>query len=201
MGIRGSTLPCNRRGVNGGDACALPVEGRGAIWRDMRRRKPVMTARPDVNVEQRLVRKGREGRTGKRKKGCVSAQTGIHALLSFALKTFFADKKSPQKKSSTRSGLVWFAINWLKKFPMHFGSRPGERRVKAGCLRGMPRAGLNARNLLRAGTEGHSRAVATVRPIKLVRHAARSVERPAAMPTGSRQRRIRVKRRGNYSTK
>jgi len=25
----------------------------------------------------------------------------------------------------------------------------------------MPRAGLNARNLLRAGTEGHSRAMAT----------------------------------------
>ncbi len=57
--------------------------------------------------------------------------------------------------------LVWFAINWLKKFPMHFGPRLGERRVKAGGLRGMPRAGLNARNLLRAGTEGHSRAMAT----------------------------------------
>ena len=56
---------------------------------------------------------------------------------------------------------MWFAINWLKKFPVHFGPRLGERRVKAGGLRGMPRAGLNARNLLRAGTEGHSSAMAT----------------------------------------
>ena len=65
------------------------------------------------------------------------------------------------KQCSAICGLVWFAINWLKKFPMHFGPRLGERRVKAGGLRGMPRAGLNARNLLRAGTEGHSRAMAT----------------------------------------
>ena len=39
---------------------------------------------------------------------------------------------------------------------MDFGPRQGARRVKAGGLRGMPRAGLNARNWLRAGTEGHS---------------------------------------------
>ena len=56
---------------------------------------------------------------------------------------------------------MWLAVNSLKKFLMHFDPRPGARRVKAGGLRGMPRAGLNARNLLRAGTEGHSRAMAT----------------------------------------
>ena len=56
---------------------------------------------------------------------------------------------------------MWLAVNSLKKFLMHFDPRPGARRVKAGGLRGMPRAGLNARNLLRAGAEGHSRAMAT----------------------------------------
>ena len=44
---------------------------------------------------------------------------------------------------------------------MNFAARQGERRVKAGGLRGMPRAGLNARNVLRAGTEGHGSAMAT----------------------------------------
>jgi len=42
---------------------------------------------------------------------------------------------------------------------MDFVVRQGVRRVKAGGLRGMPRAGLNARNVLRAGTEGHSSAM------------------------------------------
>ena len=56
--------------------------------------------------------------------------------------------------------LVWLVVNSLKKFLVHFDPRPGARRVKAGGLRGMPRAGLNARNLLRAGTEGHSRTKA-----------------------------------------
>ena len=56
---------------------------------------------------------------------------------------------------------MWLAVNSLKKFLMHFDPGLGARRVKAGGLRGMPRAGLNARNLLRAGTEGHSRAMAT----------------------------------------
>lgn len=103
MGVRGSTLPCNRRGVNGGDACVVPVEGRGAIWRVVRRRKPVMTARPYVNVEQRLVRREREGRKRQRKNACVWAQTIIHALLSFALRASVADMKSSQSKPSTRS--------------------------------------------------------------------------------------------------
>jgi hypothetical protein len=44
---------------------------------------------------------------------------------------------------------------------MDFVPRQGARRLKAGSLRGMPRAGLNARNLLWAGTEGHSNAMAT----------------------------------------
>ncbi len=57
--------------------------------------------------------------------------------------------------------LVWCPKSNLKKFRMDFVPRQGERRVKAGGLRGMPRAGLNARNLLRAGTEGHGRAMAT----------------------------------------
>ena len=56
---------------------------------------------------------------------------------------------------------MWLAVNSLKKFRMDFVPRQGARRVKAGGLRGMLRAGLNARNLLRAGTEGHSRAMAT----------------------------------------
>ena len=56
---------------------------------------------------------------------------------------------------------MWCVINKLNKVPMDFVVRQGARRVKAGGLRGMPRAGLNARNLLRAGTEGHSRAMAT----------------------------------------
>jgi hypothetical protein len=84
-------------------------------------------------------------------------------LLSFASFGFFADKKRLCALAPVfcANKLVWFAINWLKKFRMHFVPRLGERRVKAGGLRGMPRAGLNARNLLRAGTEGHSRAMAT----------------------------------------
>ncbi len=57
--------------------------------------------------------------------------------------------------------LVWCPKSNLKKFRMDFVPRQGARRVKAGGLRGMPRAGLNARNLLRAGTEGHSSAMAT----------------------------------------
>ena len=60
-----------------------------------------------------------------------------------------------------RATLVWCSVIKLKKFPMNFAARQGERRVKAGGLRGMPRAGLNARNWLRAGTGGHSRAMAT----------------------------------------
>ena len=56
---------------------------------------------------------------------------------------------------------MWCPRIKLKKFLVRFGPRHGARRVKAGGLRGMPRAGLNARNLLRAGTEGHSRAMAT----------------------------------------
>ena len=56
---------------------------------------------------------------------------------------------------------MWCPKSNLKKFRMDFVPRQGARRVKAGGLRGMPRAGLNARNLLRAGTEGHSRAMAT----------------------------------------
>ena len=56
---------------------------------------------------------------------------------------------------------MWCVMNKLNKIPMDFVVRQGARRVKAGGLRGMPRAGLNARNLLRAGTEGHSRAMAT----------------------------------------
>jgi hypothetical protein len=57
--------------------------------------------------------------------------------------------------------LVWCVINKLNKVPMDFVVRQGVRRVKAGSLRGMPRAGLNARNWLWAGTEGHSSAMAT----------------------------------------
>ena len=30
--------------------------------------------------------------------------------------------------------LVWFAINWLKKFPMHFGPRLGERRSHSRAM-------------------------------------------------------------------
>jgi len=44
---------------------------------------------------------------------------------------------------------------------MDFGTGQGGRRVQAGGLRGIPRAGLNARNGLRAGAEGHRRAMAT----------------------------------------
>ena len=44
---------------------------------------------------------------------------------------------------------------------MHFAPRQGARRVKAVRSRGMPRVGLNARNGLRAGPAGHSRAMAT----------------------------------------
>jgi len=44
---------------------------------------------------------------------------------------------------------------------MDFDLRQGARRVKAGRLRGMRRAGLNARNGLRARTEGHGSALAT----------------------------------------
>ena len=57
--------------------------------------------------------------------------------------------------------LVWCPRIKLKKFPMDFGPRPGARRVKADRSRGMPRAGLNARNGLRAGPAGHSSAMAT----------------------------------------
>ena len=56
---------------------------------------------------------------------------------------------------------MWCVINKLNNVPMDFVVRQGVRRVKAGGLRGMPRAGLNARNLLRAGTEGHRTAMAT----------------------------------------
>ncbi len=57
--------------------------------------------------------------------------------------------------------VVWCPAINLWSFPMDFGPRQGARRVKAGRLRGMPRAGLNARNLLRAGDAGHSSAKAT----------------------------------------
>ena len=44
---------------------------------------------------------------------------------------------------------------------MNFAASHGETRVKAGGLRGMPRAGLVARSWLWAGTGGHGRAMAT----------------------------------------
>jgi len=78
---------------------------------------------------------------------------------------------------------VAFAVV-VEEVSAHLGPSPGAMRVKAGGLRGMPLAGLKARNGLRAGTEGHGKAMAKVRSITLARHAARSVVRPAAMPTG-----------------
>jgi hypothetical protein len=44
---------------------------------------------------------------------------------------------------------------------MDFDVRQGARRVKAGVVRDKSRAGLNARNWLRAGAEGHSSSMAT----------------------------------------
>ncbi len=95
----------------------------------------------------------------RRAQRCSSSQRNDHSSssrLALGAKHFAIFRDRCEK-----CGLVWFAINWLKKFPMHFGPRLGARRVKAGGVRGMPRAGLNAHNLLRAGTEGHGRAMAT----------------------------------------
>lgn len=60
----------------------------------------------------------------------------------------------------------------------------GAKREKAGGWHGKPRAGLNAHNGLWDGTKGYGSAMAKVRPIKRARHAARSVERPAAVQPG-----------------
>ena len=62
------------------------------------------------------------------------------------------------------------------------GSWPDARRVKAGGLRGMPRAGLNARNLLRAGTEGHGRAMATTNSDAFVAEGAEAIHQIGSKP-------------------
>lgn len=49
----------------------------------------------------------------------------------------------------------------LKGFPMDFDPWQGASWVKADRLRGKPRAGLNAHNLLRVGAASNSRAMAT----------------------------------------